>query len=216
VATGHNDLGRVYRDRQEYSRALEEFHAALAIDQKLGGGRSSGKATRLNNIAEVHVAMGDLPLAVEFYAQVLQEEEHAHGPVHPAVATASHNLASLCYKLDLLDRALEYCKTSYTAYLKLYGENDNKTKAVLRLMKLVERDLKRKNNMTPEEYEEWKRRMAELRASRERQDVDKSLWDLQGGEEEEEEEEDLEPKIFSSGQIGKWKGSVFEDEFFEL
>ena len=52
-------------------------------------------ATRLNNLAGLLQAQGDLATARQLYERALAISEKALGPEHPRTATARGNLASL-------------------------------------------------------------------------------------------------------------------------
>jgi len=68
-ATILNNIGLVYSDLGDKSRALELYEQALPLRRQVGD--KAGEATTLNNIGLVYSALGDKPRALELYEQAL-------------------------------------------------------------------------------------------------------------------------------------------------
>ena len=106
---------------------------------------------------------------------------------------------------------MEYLKRSYEIHKILFTENHPETIRVKKFMLLVEKRLRRKLSMSPEEYEEWKRNLYETTNAEE----ESSMW-MEEAAGEDDDTLVKAPKMFGSGKVNAWKGSVFEDDFFEL
>jgi len=78
-----------------YSEARPLFERALAMCEKALGPEHPSTATRLNNLADLLRAQGDLAGARPLYERALKIDEAAYGPEHSEVATDLNNLAAL-------------------------------------------------------------------------------------------------------------------------
>ena len=215
VATDLNDLGKVYQSATRLSESMESYEAALSIYKQIYSDHHPTVASLFISIATIYRSLEDKPNSILYYEKSLEIHTKILGDEHYTVATSLYECALLYADIDQLEKSLNYLQISYAAYKKLSGENKKDTQTVYRKMKEVEFRLKQKLTLSPEEYEEWKRKMAELRKTKTEEEFVGML--IMETEEGEKEEEEFKPtKIFSSGKIGTWKGSVFEDEFYDL
>jgi Flp pilus assembly protein TadD len=92
----HNFLGLIYDDRQQYSAAVEEYRAALAI--------KPDETTVCNNLGVSYSLAGEYEKAVEAFSQGLR--------IKPRDAKLGNNLGLVLLKLGRHREAIEAFKVS--------------------------------------------------------------------------------------------------------
>ncbi|CAF1287956.1 unnamed protein product [Rotaria sp. Silwood1] len=111
----NHQLGGVYKDMGEYSKALFYYEKSLDIDKKILSPNDPNLASSYNNIGLVHYNMGEYSKALSSYERSLEIRKIALPPNHPDLA-ASYNNIGLVY-----DEMGEYSKalSSYEQSLKI-------------------------------------------------------------------------------------------------
>jgi len=196
------------------------FSRALEIDKAVEGEIHPKVALRLQRIGETYVKMHQYQSALEFYERAAAINLKIYNEDHPRHAEDLFNIGIVCYRLELLERSLEHLRKTLDIYTRVL-QHDRRDRLVVEVenaIARVEEALARKQ-MSPEEYEEWKRRIAEERLRRSLGHNSSTMWELQDDGKEEREDEPIvikTPNVYSSGEIGKAQTDVIDDEFFEL
>jgi tetratricopeptide (TPR) repeat protein len=196
------------------------FSRALEIDKAVEGEIHPKVALRLQRIGETYVRMQQYQSALDFYERAAAINLKIYNEDHPRHAEDLFNLGIVCYRLDLLERSLQHLRKTLDIYTRVleHERNDKLVIGVEHAIARVEEALARKQ-MSPEEYEEWKRRIAEERLRRSLGQNYSGSWQLQADGKEERAPDPIvikTPNVYSSGEIGKAQSDVLDDEFFEL
>jgi len=120
VAVSHTALGQLYAEMVNYEAAMEQYEAALAIQQKIYGPDSPMTATSHNNIGAVHYERGKYSDALEVYQkgfEILRAEE----PNHPDTAASWNNVGLTYLKIGEAEKALEHHREALRILSSLYG-----------------------------------------------------------------------------------------------
>lgn len=102
------DIGNIYFDQKEYSKALDYYQAAATRSLKQSSDR--GNAVALNNIALVYRQKGDYSRAMTFFKKAL-----AHRIQAGEFMLLGHSylyISNLYLRLNELDSALHYAKSA--------------------------------------------------------------------------------------------------------
>ncbi|MCL2718799.1 MAG: tetratricopeptide repeat protein [Lachnospiraceae bacterium] len=92
-----NNIGSIHNRQGDYSKALEWYHKALAIDEKVLGKEHPSTAITYDNIAGTYDEQGDYPKAMGWYQKALTISEKVLGKDHPSTAITSYNIFILNY-----------------------------------------------------------------------------------------------------------------------
>ncbi|CAF1290116.1 unnamed protein product [Rotaria sordida] len=110
-------LGWVYKDIGEYSKAITFYERAVDIYKKMSPPNQLGLAASYGNIGSVHYDMGEYSKALSSYERALEIQKTALPPNHPDLATSYNNIGNVynnmgeCSKaLSSYERALEIRK----------------------------------------------------------------------------------------------------------
>jgi signal transduction histidine kinase len=110
-----NDLGIIYIDRSEYSKALEHFHLALVLRQALGD--SAGVAAIYNKQGIVHQKQGRLDAALDRQLRALRIYEQRKEDLY--ISYSLNNIAIIHFNLGNLTKSLEYHERALRLRLSL-------------------------------------------------------------------------------------------------
>ena len=102
-----NQLGHVYDNMGEYSKALSSYERSLEITKVALPSNHPDLATSYNNIGMVYYNMGEYSKAVSFYERSLEIDKVALPPNHPNLAISYSNIAAVYYNLKEYSKALE-------------------------------------------------------------------------------------------------------------
>lgn len=113
------DLGR--REKAEdraaadayYARAKDRYEAALAIGHVIHGPRSRQVGNRLNNLATVHMHMGDRSAAITYARDALAIEKEAEPPNPPSLGYCQSNLGAFLLQNGDLEEAEKLLEAAY-------------------------------------------------------------------------------------------------------
>ena len=114
LAGAFNNIGYVYDIKGSISKALENYHHALKLQQEIGA--KEGIASSLNSIAYLYVNQGDSTRALEYYHKSLKIEEALGSKQR--MATSLTNIGAIYGDQNDISLALEY----YHRSLKMYEE----------------------------------------------------------------------------------------------
>jgi CHAT domain-containing protein len=106
-----NNLGEVFRHKQDYAQAEQLFKRSLALTEKLLGPDNYSLATALQNLGIVARERKDYSTATAYNRRALAIRERVVGPDHPDVAHILTNLANI-------DRATGDYAGSLTTHLR--------------------------------------------------------------------------------------------------
>ena len=121
VAMSYNNIGSVYSDQGDYSKAMEYYQKALEIYKKLVGLNHPEVATSYSNIGSVYLYQGDYSKAMEYYQKALEIDIKSYGLNHPDVATSYNNIGSVYSDQGDYSKALKYYQGALDIYIKLVG-----------------------------------------------------------------------------------------------
>ncbi|CAF4992215.1 unnamed protein product [Rotaria sp. Silwood1] len=108
LATSYNNIGGVYTNMGNYSKALEFYEKAHKIKEKALPSNHPDLANSYNNIGQMYNNMGDYSKALEFYEKALEIGEKALPPNHPDLAYSYNNIAEVYYQMGDYSKALEF------------------------------------------------------------------------------------------------------------
>ena len=112
LATAYNDMGVLYRLKEQYNKALEMYEKALVIREKIFGTKSEMVATTCNNIALVSHLLGMPEKAIDFYQRALSIQTSLFAENSPDIAITYSNLALLYFEQKETDKALKTAECS--------------------------------------------------------------------------------------------------------
>ena len=111
-----NQLGLVYDNMGEYSKALSSYERSLEIDKVALPPNHPSLATSYNNIGLVYMNMGEYSKALSSYERSLEIDKVALPPNHPDLATSYNNIGMVYNNMGEYSKAL----SSYEQSLEIY------------------------------------------------------------------------------------------------
>ncbi|KAF6030850.1 hypothetical protein EB796_010837 [Bugula neritina] len=106
IAGGYTNVGNVYSDMGEYSKALEYYRKCLKMQLTVYGSDAQHAhiAGSYNNIGNRYSDMGEYIKALEYYRKCLEMRQAVYGSdaVHPHIATNPHLLIVYNYSINSL------------------------------------------------------------------------------------------------------------------
>ncbi|CAF1184274.1 unnamed protein product [Didymodactylos carnosus] len=123
IATIHNNIGLIYNDMGDYSKALTYYEQALELELKRLGSNHPFVATTYNNIGGVYNEMRDYSKALTYYERALELKLKTLDPNHPDVAAAYNNIGGVCDDMGDYSKALTYYEQALELELKTLGSN---------------------------------------------------------------------------------------------
>jgi tetratricopeptide (TPR) repeat protein len=104
----NHQLGRVYRNMGEYSKALSSYERSLEILKIALPPNHPDLATSYNNIGNVYADMGEYSKALSSYERSLEICKIALPPNHPDLAQSYSNIGTVYAKMGEYSKALSY------------------------------------------------------------------------------------------------------------
>jgi tetratricopeptide (TPR) repeat protein len=101
-------LGRVYDDMGEYSKALSSYERSLEIRKIALPPNHPSLAASYNNIGSVYRNMGEYSKALSSYERSLEIYKIALPPNHPDLAASYNNIGSVYDNMGEYSKALSY------------------------------------------------------------------------------------------------------------
>ena len=114
-------IATVLESKSDYPKALEWFHKALVISEKVLGLEHPDTAATYNNIAGVYSRQGDYPKALEWFHKALVISEKVLGLEHPSTATTYNNIAFVYSRQGDYPKALEWFHKALVIREKVLG-----------------------------------------------------------------------------------------------
>ncbi len=108
TAMSYNNIGGVYDDMGNYTKALKYYGKALAIREKVLGTAHPETATSYNNIGSVYLHIRDDAKAMKYYGKALAIREKVLGSEHPDTAMSYNNIGSVYDHMGDYNKALKY------------------------------------------------------------------------------------------------------------
>ena len=108
LATVYNNLGSIYGDLGDHSKALEFKLKALEIWEKVLPPDHPHLAVSYNNVGLTYGDLGDHSKALEFKLKALEIFEKVLPPDHPDLATSYNNVSCTYSELGDTEKDLEY------------------------------------------------------------------------------------------------------------
>ncbi|MEM9919304.1 MAG: tetratricopeptide repeat protein [Bacteroidota bacterium] len=102
----HNQIGLVYVDMSEYSKALEHFHKITDQYQDKSPGNNSLLASVYDSIAAIYSALGNHELAYEYQIKSLKQNELSQDTI--GIAWDYYGIGTIFFYQENYDRALHY------------------------------------------------------------------------------------------------------------
>ena len=134
MANSFVKMANTFKEKGEYSSALEYSMKALSIYEEIRGTEHPDTATIYNNIGNVYKAMSEYGKAMDYHEKALTIREKAFGTEHPSTATTYNNIAGLYKAVGDYDKALEYAHKAREINEKAFGEENSKTQNVYKLL----------------------------------------------------------------------------------
>ena len=106
----------------QYEKALEWYHKALSIREKVLGREHPDTSTTCNNIANTYDNQGNYSKALEWFQQVLVVREKVLGTEHPDTITTYNNIANVYDNQGYYSKALEWFQKVLPIREKLLGK----------------------------------------------------------------------------------------------
>ena len=107
-----NQLGLVYQDMGEYSKALSYYEQSLEIEKVALPPNHLGLASSYHNIGSVYKSMGEYSKALSSYERSLEIRKVALPPDHPDLATSYNNIGNVHMDMGEYSKALSSHKRS--------------------------------------------------------------------------------------------------------
>ena len=101
-----NQLGVVYDDMGEYSKALSSYEQSLEIKKVSLPANHPSLATSYNNIGLVYDNMGEYSKALSYYEKDLEISKQVLPPNHPSLATSYNNIGMVYNNMGEYSKAL--------------------------------------------------------------------------------------------------------------
>jgi len=117
----HN-IARLHNSQGDYPIALEWYHKAVDICEKILGEKHPNTAAAYNNIGSTHFAQGDYPKALEWSHKALDVYEKALGKGHPNTAASYNNIALIHKRQGDYPTALKWFLKSLKINEKVLGK----------------------------------------------------------------------------------------------
>jgi Tfp pilus assembly protein PilF len=108
----NNQLGTVYDNMGEYSKALSSYERSLEIQKIALPPNHPDLATSYNNIGAVYYNMGEYSKALSSYERSLEIYKIALPPNHPSLATSYNNIGSVYRNMGEYSKALSFYERS--------------------------------------------------------------------------------------------------------
>jgi len=118
-----NNLGTVYSEQGEYSRALELLQGAVTLGVKALSADHSLVATCQGNMGEVFVRMEDYPHAEEYLKKALDIWSKISGEQRPMLATTLISLGDVYNSLQRKDEARSQFERALAKWQEMRGDN---------------------------------------------------------------------------------------------
>ncbi|CAF4060731.1 unnamed protein product [Rotaria sordida] len=99
-------LGLVYKDIGEYSKAITFYERAIDIYKKMSPPSQLNLAAAYNNIGSVYDNMGEYSKALSSYERALEIQKIALPPNHPDLATSYNNIGNVYNNMGEYSKAL--------------------------------------------------------------------------------------------------------------
>lgn len=119
LADALNNIGYIYGEKGEITKALEYYHKSLKIEEEIGN--KQGIATSINNIGYIYKNQGDIPKTLEYFHKSLKIYEGIG--YKKGIAMTLNNIGSIYHYQGDIPKALEY----WNKTLKIYGDIGDKS-----------------------------------------------------------------------------------------
>ena len=131
VATGINNLARLYDAQDRYAEAKPLHKRVLAIREKVLGPEHPDTAQSLNNLAFLYKAVGSYDKAEPLYRRSLSIREKVLGTEHPDTAYTLNDLALMYHNMGAYDKAEPLYRRALAICEKTLGPEHPDTAASL-------------------------------------------------------------------------------------
>ncbi len=131
TAMVHNDLGVLFHELGDFSKAQRHHRVARYIREKNCGENSPVVADSLNNLALALKKTGDFSGALPLYQRALEIREYHFGPDHSKTANSLGNIAGLLESQGKYVEARPMYERALAIYLKVYGREHYRTAMML-------------------------------------------------------------------------------------
>lgn len=123
VALNMGNLASMYRDAEEYDRALQYAEKARGIMTELYGYYHPHVSDYLDIIGSIWAAQNDLVKAKQYYDMALKNRVDAYGEQHPDVAWTFSQIGNLYHQDQQYQEAYNYHKAALDTYLAVFSED---------------------------------------------------------------------------------------------
>lgn len=137
----YNNVAGLWYYRGDFRRAVENYHAALPIFERLYGAVNIDVAMTVNNLGSMYEELGDVEAARKYYRRALAIEEQILGDAHPTLGAPVNNLAVLEHSLGNTDAAESMFKRALNLFESSFGREHPKVAEVLVKYAALKHDL---------------------------------------------------------------------------
>ena len=141
LAYSYNNKGMIYYSQENYDKAMEFYDKALKIEEQVLNPLSPDLAFLYNNIGMVYHLQENYYKAIEFYDKALKIQEQVLNPLSFDLAHTYDNIGAICLQANKLDKALEYFKKALPGYIKAYGEENEYTQLIKKVIEYCKQAL---------------------------------------------------------------------------
>ncbi|UJR20639.1 hypothetical protein I4U23_023764 [Adineta vaga] len=128
------NIGRVYRDKEDFDTALTYFSRALEMFKRVLPNQNSNIAPCLGAIGYAHKKKGDLDVALDYYQQQLNMEEQCLPFDHPDLSDHLGWIIDTYKQMNEIEKALEFCQENLIVQKDRLGENHLRVARTLMIM----------------------------------------------------------------------------------
>ncbi|CAF1117988.1 unnamed protein product [Adineta steineri] len=141
LATSHNNIGSIYDNMGEYSKALLYKEKALEIYQKTLPSNHPDLTISYGLIGNVYDNMGEYSKALLFYEKDLEICQKTLPSNHPSLAVSDNNIAGVYYSMKDYAKALSYYERALNIWQRALPPTHPHIKTVKNNIEIVKKKL---------------------------------------------------------------------------
>lgn len=127
IISSYNELGKVYRELAQHSKALEYYFKVLQFAENAQEKACNMLAITYRNIGLVYFDCGKYSKAMKYYLKALEIQQKIYGDNHIETASSYNNIGSVYRELGKNSIAIEY----YNKALEIRNNNLNENSPLI-------------------------------------------------------------------------------------
>lgn len=124
IAIAYNNIGIIYKQKNELNQSLDYFEKALILWQKINGDTHPTVAFTLSNIGQVFTERNSYIKATDYLTQSLNIYTKVFGRKHPEVANTLNLLGNVYEKQGKYSQSLDYFQQALVANSSSFDEKN--------------------------------------------------------------------------------------------